>query len=137
MLIQHKNTNCLVTIDILTPHRSHHNTYHPHHTRSHFFSSNFGCVLNIHNKLMISFGDESGECASETAATSKEDSMRANCPILTEEGLCGVFLSASLCCASAPERLAIMLRGGWSASPWARSERLRVCLQKRPPSTPR
>ena len=35
--------------------------------------------MMMHDKLLIAFGDESGECAMETAATSQEGRRRASC----------------------------------------------------------
>ena len=40
----------------------------------------------IHDKLLIAFGDDSGERAPETVATSKGGSRRANCAVLTQGG---------------------------------------------------
>ena len=47
----------------------------------------------IHDKQVIASGEERGGCASEAAAASEEGSRRANCPVLTEGGLCAsVFM---------------------------------------------
>ena len=61
-------------------HKTTHNTITTHHARTHthFFSSNFGCVLMIRDKLLIVFVGEPREPAIETAATSKEGGRRAN-----------------------------------------------------------
>ena len=44
--------------------------------------------------MVIALGDESGECAVETAATSKEGSRRAPCPVHTHREA-SVFLDTS------------------------------------------
>ena len=57
----------------------------------------------IHEKMLVVVGEESGECALETATASKEGSTRDYCPVLTEGGFCASFFYASLRCASALE----------------------------------
>ena len=87
-----------------TTSRTTHNTTTQHTRAPHTHTSFPGCVLMIHDKLLFALGDESGECTSETAATSKDGSRRANCPILTHRSFCASFLYALFCCASAVEQ---------------------------------
>ena len=98
----------------------------------------------IHDKLVVAFGDEPKECASEAAANSKEGRRSANCPVQTkqEEPLC-VFIHPSLSCASAPEQsLTFTLRADgwlrWEVSSggvgweWGVLVRVAVCVRRTP-----
>ena len=68
---------------------AHDNTSDTQHTRTSFCSVVF---VKIHDELLMAVGDESGEGASETAATSNEGSRRAHCPTSQRAA------SVRLCC---------------------------------------
>ena len=59
-------------------------------THTNFLSPNFGCMLMIHDKLVIAFGDRLWRRRLETAATSEEGSRRAIDPLI-KGGLCASF----------------------------------------------